>query len=109
MLQSTGSQRVRHDLVPEQQHWDKVVNEMNRPTIPALLVPVVQWVERHSRNNHSQHDDGHSRESLQHGVHSVVKAQESVHGEVKECTLLGDAWACSRCSPVLFMGFLWLL
>ena len=55
MLQSTGSQRVRHDLVPEQQHWDKVVNEMNRPTIPALLVPVVQWVERHSRNNHSHH------------------------------------------------------
>ena len=54
MLQSTGSQRVRHDLVPEQ-HWDKVVNEMNRPIIPALVVPIVQWVERHSRNNHSHH------------------------------------------------------
>ena len=55
MLQSMGSQRVRHDLVTEQQQWDKAVNGMKRPIIPALMVPVVQLAESRLRNNHSHH------------------------------------------------------
>ena len=33
VLQSMGSQRVRHDLVTEQQHWDTVMTYIHKNSI----------------------------------------------------------------------------
>lgn len=78
--------------------WDRVVNKINRPTMPVLVMPMVWWVEEHLRNN-----DSHPcfirtamnamRESLRHGTRPGLKAQESFSKKVNERELLDSVQA----------------
>lgn len=69
-------------------------NKMNRPRVPALVVPGVWWVERHLRENHNLHHSlirrmmKHGRGSLECGTHPELRAQESFSQKVKDINCL---------------------